>query len=159
MVKDLSVLEKEISLEQHPLLCIVFICAHAGSHSCTYIYLCTHSGMHTFFFFYILFLFPHHLSTSHYSFPFITTLLSHPPFFPFPPSAMQQLFIDSNDQWEWVLWEPSHLDARGTQQTSQPEPSPLSTETPGRPQDVPRPWCWNTVWCGWSPTNWREGML
>ena len=45
-------------------------------------------------------------------------------FLSFPPSAMQQLFIDSNDQWERVLWEPSHPGARGTQQqTSQPEPS------------------------------------
>lgn len=31
---------------------------------------------------------------------------------------MQQLFIGSNDQWEWVLWEPCHAGARGTQQTS-----------------------------------------
>lgn len=33
---------------------------------------------------------------------------------------MQQLFRDSNDQWEWVLWEPFHQDAPGTQQTCRP---------------------------------------
>lgn len=36
----------------------------------------------------------------------------------FLPSAMQQLFIDNNDQWEQVLWESSHPGAQGTQHTS-----------------------------------------
>lgn len=46
----------------------------------------------------------HLLFTTHYSTSF------HLPFLLLPllsPSAMQQLFIDSNDQWERVLWEPS----------------------------------------------------
>lgn len=34
------------------------------------------------------------------------------------PSAMQQLFIDNNDQWEQVLWESSHPGTQGTQHTS-----------------------------------------
>ncbi|KAI3353234.1 hypothetical protein L3Q82_019773 [Scortum barcoo] len=57
---------------------------------------------------------------------------------------MQQLFIDLNDQWERVLWEPSHPGARGTQQTSEPEPSSPSAVTPGRPQEEREPRSRNT---------------
>lgn len=60
--------------------------------------------------------------------PFVHKPLLHPshlfPHVPllhlplFLPSAMQQLFIDNNDQWEQVLWESSHPGAQGTQHTS-----------------------------------------
>lgn len=47
----------------------------------------------------------------------------------FPPSAMQQLFIGSDDQWDLVLWEPYHPEQ---QQISQSGPFSPSAVTPGR---------------------------
>lgn len=55
--------------------------------------------------------------------PPITTLPSCLPFLLLPllpPSAMQQLFIDSNDQWERVLWEPSSSRSPGHPAADQP---------------------------------------
>lgn len=94
----------------------------------------------------------------HCSSPPITTCLFHLHFLLvplFPPSAMQRLFIDINDQWEWVLWEPYLSDAWGTQQTS----SRPSAVTPRWPQDILELQGRYTVCSGWRPTNRRRGML
>lgn len=62
---------------------------------------------------------------------------------PCPPSAMQQLFIDSNDQWERVLWESFHPGVQGTQanqqQSSQTELSLYSAVSLGWPQNELEP--------------------
>lgn len=84
------------------------------------------------------------------------TLLHLPPC---PPSAMQQLFIDGNDQWERVLWESSHPGVQCTQahqrQSRADRAVPVFCSKSEMTMEWGRAWA-QGVFPGWIP---REKLL
>lgn len=89
--------------------------SHTHGHSHTHILIFSHQRFTPFSFF------------SRHNMSVLVVSVIHLP--RLPPSAMQRLFIGSNDQWEWVLGEPFLLDAWGTQQSSS-RPSAVTLEWP-----------------------------